>query len=42
MLESERVEVHQLQIDEWEKVPQIFDDFMEKIEPFGPNPMKDF
>ncbi len=42
MLESERVEVHQLQIDEWEKVPQIFDDFMEKIEPFCPNPMKDF
>jgi quinone-modifying oxidoreductase, subunit QmoB len=42
MLESERVEVHQLQIDEWDKVPQIFDDFLEKIEPFGPNPMKDF
>ncbi len=42
MLESERVEVHQLQIDEWDKVPQIFDDFMETLEPFGPNPMKDF
>ncbi|NQT72433.1 MAG: hydrogenase iron-sulfur subunit [Chloroflexi bacterium] len=42
MLEAERVEVHQLQIDEWNKVPQIFDDFMETLEPFGPNPMKDF
>ncbi|MDY6911324.1 MAG: hydrogenase iron-sulfur subunit [Chloroflexota bacterium] len=42
MLESERVEVHQLQIDEWHKVPQIFDDFMEVIDRVGPNPMKDF
>ena len=42
MLESERVEVHQLQIDEWQKIPQIFDDFMEVIDQVGPNPMKDF
>ena len=42
MLESERVEVHQLQIDEWQKIPQIFDNFMEVIERVGPNPMKDF
>jgi quinone-modifying oxidoreductase subunit QmoB len=42
MLESERVQVHQLQIDEWHKVPQIFDDFMEVVEKVGPNPMKDF
>ena len=42
MLESERVEVHQLQIDEWKKVPQIFEDFMEVVERVGPNPMKEF
>ncbi|MFA4837191.1 MAG: FAD-dependent oxidoreductase [Dehalococcoidia bacterium] len=40
MLEAERVEVHQLQIDEWNKLPKIFDDFVEKISKFGPNPMK--
>jgi quinone-modifying oxidoreductase subunit QmoB len=42
MLESERVQFHQLQIDEWQRVPKIFDDFMEVIEKVGPNPMKDF
>jgi quinone-modifying oxidoreductase subunit QmoB len=42
MLESERVEVHQLQIDEWHRLPKIFDDFMEVIEKVGPNPMKGF
>ncbi|UCG82669.1 MAG: hydrogenase iron-sulfur subunit, partial [Dehalococcoidia bacterium] len=42
MLESERVEVHQLQIDEWDRLPKIFDDFMEVIERVGPNPMKEF
>jgi quinone-modifying oxidoreductase subunit QmoB len=42
MLEGERVEVHQLQIDEWNKLPQIFDDFMKVIERIGPNPMKEF
>ena len=42
MLESERVEVHQLQIDEWDRLPKIFDDFMEVVEKVGPNPMKEF
>jgi quinone-modifying oxidoreductase subunit QmoB len=42
MLESERVQVHQLQIDEWHRVPKIFDEFMEVIEKVGPNPMKGF
>lgn len=41
MLESDRVRVHQLQIDEYEKLPKIFDDFMEVIEQVGPNPYKD-
>jgi quinone-modifying oxidoreductase subunit QmoB len=41
MLESDRVQVHQLQIDEYEKLPKIFDDFMEVIEKVGPNPYKD-
>ena len=42
MLEGERVEFHQLQIDEWDRLPKIFDDFMEVIEKVGPNPMKEF
>jgi len=42
VLESDRVQVHQLSISEYEKLPQIFDDFMEKIEEIGPNPYKEF
>ena len=39
-LESDRIEVHQLSISEYEKLPQIFDDFLEKINKVGPNPYK--
>ncbi len=42
MLERERVEVHQIQIDEWQKLTKIFDDFMEVVDRIGPNPMKEF
>ena len=39
-METERVELHQLQISEYEKLPRIFDDFMEVIEQYGMNPFK--
>ena len=39
-MESERVELHQLQIAEYERLPAIFDSFMEVIEEYGMNPFK--
>jgi len=39
-MENERVELHQLQISEYEKIPEIFDNFMNVIEEFGMNPFK--
>ena len=39
-MDVERVELHQLQIDEYEKLPGIFDDFAELIEEIGYNPFK--
>jgi len=42
VLESERVQMHQLSIDEYEKLPQIFDSFAETIERIGLNPYKGF
>ncbi|MBU1486666.1 hydrogenase iron-sulfur subunit [bacterium] len=41
-LESDRIEIHQLSIDEYDRLPEIFANFMEKIEEVGPNPFKDF
>jgi len=41
-LEEERVEIHELAINEWGKIPQLFEEFMETIEEVGPNPFKDF
>ncbi len=39
-LENERVELHQLEIAEYEKLPEIFNDFMEVIDQYGMNPFK--
>jgi quinone-modifying oxidoreductase subunit QmoB len=39
-MEHERVELHQLQISEYDKLPQIFEEFMEIIEKYGMNPFK--
>jgi len=39
-METERVELHQLQIAEYAKLPEIFDKFMEVIEEYGMNPFK--
>jgi quinone-modifying oxidoreductase subunit QmoB len=42
VLESDRIQVLQLSISEYEKLPQFFDDFMARIEEVGPNPYKGF
>jgi quinone-modifying oxidoreductase subunit QmoB len=40
-MESERVELHQLQISEYDRIPEIFENFQEEvIEKFGMNPFK--
>ncbi|MFH2037378.1 MAG: hydrogenase iron-sulfur subunit [Candidatus Zixiibacteriota bacterium] len=41
VLEEERVEIHELSISDYDKIPKIFDDFLEVIERVGPNPYKD-
>jgi quinone-modifying oxidoreductase subunit QmoB len=40
VLEEERVEIHELAISDYDKLPKIFDDFLEVIERVGPNPYK--
>ncbi len=41
VLEPERVEFHTLSIDEYDKIPGIFNDFAAVIDEVGPNPYKD-
>ena len=40
VLESDRIRVHQLAINEYGQIPALLSDFMEKIEEVGPNPYK--
>lgn len=40
VLEEERVEIHELAISDYHKIPKILDDFLETIETVGPNPYK--
>ena len=40
MLEPERVQIHTLSIDEYEKIPVIFNEFVEEIMDMGFNPYK--
>jgi len=40
VLEEERVEIHELGITDYRRIPQIMDDFLEVIEGVGPNPYK--
>jgi len=40
VLEEERVQITELALNEWGKIPQVFADFMEEIETIGPNPYK--
>ncbi len=39
-MENERVELHQLQISEYERIPEIFQNFADLIEEIGMNPFK--
>ena len=41
-LEPERIEVSQIAIDEYAKVPAMIDRFMDRIREMGPNPYKGF
>ena len=41
-LEEERVAQFQVAIDEYDKIPQIIDDFVALVEEMGPNPFKGF
>ncbi len=41
-LESDRIQIHQLSIDEYHKVPEIVEAMVETIDDVGPNPFKDF
>ncbi len=41
VLEEERVEIHELAISDFDRIPKIFDDFLETIDSVGPNPYKD-
>lgn len=42
VLEPERIEVHQLAIDEYDKLPTLINNFMETLSGFDPNPFKGF
>jgi quinone-modifying oxidoreductase subunit QmoB len=39
-LEADRVQLYQLSINEYDKLPEIIGNFMEKLEELGPNPFK--
>jgi quinone-modifying oxidoreductase subunit QmoB len=41
MLEPERIKTVFLEIDEYHRLPEIIDDYLETIESIGPNPFKD-
>ena len=40
VLEEERVEMHEISITDYNKIPQIMDDFLETVTTAGPNPYK--
>jgi quinone-modifying oxidoreductase subunit QmoB len=42
MLESSRIRVEQISIDDYYKLPQIINEFAEQIEGLDPNPYKGF
>ncbi len=41
-LEPERLQLTQLSIDEWDKLPGLFDSFVDRMRELGPNPYKGF
>ncbi len=41
MLESERIRFEQIGINDYDKIPAMWEDFAEKLEELGPNPYKE-
>ncbi len=41
MLEAERLRYQEVAITDYDRIPQIFDEFVDKLEELGPNPYKD-
>ncbi len=41
-LENERVAMHEVAIDEYDKIPGLINDFVKSVEDMGPNPFKGF
>jgi len=41
MLEAERLRLVEVSITDYDKIPHIFDDFIDKLEELGPNPYKE-
>ena len=41
-LEEERVKLVELSIDEWDRLPEVVNDFADEIEEIGMNPFKGF
>jgi quinone-modifying oxidoreductase subunit QmoB len=42
MLERERIEQMQISVSDYDRLPKLFGDFVEKIKEMGPNPFKGF
>jgi len=42
MLEQERVKILEVSISDYQKIPQLIDEFVEELESIGPNPYKGF
>ena len=40
VLEEERVQIHEIAISDYDKIPKLFDDFHEELKAMGPNPYK--
>jgi len=40
VLESDRIRILQLTMSDYDKIPSIISEFMEKIDEVGPNPYK--
>ena len=41
-LESDRCQLVQVAINEYDKLPEMINDFVERVEEIGPNPFKEF
>ena len=41
MLEPERVQIHEVSLTDYDKLPELFEEMIETVEGIGPNPFKD-